>query len=341
MLENWRFAGGVRMSTLFRMTYVVKHFATPKGMVRAVNGVSLEIAPGETLGLVGESGCGKSTLARLAVRIWRPDSGDIELDGVSIANLRGDELRSHRAKIQMVFQDPFASLNPRASIARIIEEPLIVHRRGSAAERRERVRFLMSKVGLPAEAGSRLPHEFSGGQRQRVGIARALALLPKLIVCDEPVSALDVSIRAQVINLLADLRETLGVAYLFISHDLAMVQHVADRVAVMYLGKIVEVAERRALWRAPLHPYTRALISAIPEPSVGGAPKVQPMRNVDPPSPLAPPRGCGFSTRCLYARDICRVAVPPMKAIKGGARVVACHLVDEIGQAQFTETHHA
>ena len=310
------------------MADVVKHFRTPEGMVHAVDGVSLEIAPGEVLGLVGESGCGKSSLARLAMRITTPESGTIELDGNDITQLGRSELRPHRAKMQMIFQDPFASLNPRSTVARIIEEPLIVHRRGNAAERRDRVRWLMAKVGLPVEAEHRLPHEFSGGQRQRIGIARALALSPKLIICDEPVSALDVSIRAQVINLLARLRAELGISYLFISHDLSVVEHIADRIAVMYLGKIVEIADRRTLWRKPLHPYTQALLAAVPAPAIGAARRKVPMRNVTPPSPLAPPSGCRFHTRCLYAEERCRVTEPALLPIDGAPRAVACHLVD-------------
>jgi oligopeptide/dipeptide ABC transporter ATP-binding protein len=317
------------------MTDVVKHYRTAGGTVHAVDGVSLTVASGEVLGLVGESGCGKSSLARLAMRITNPDSGTIELDGADITKLGRNELRSHRAKMQMIFQDPFASLNPRTTVARIIEEPLIVHRRGNAAKRRERVHWLMNKVGLPIEAGSRLPHEFSGGQRQRIGIARALALSPKLIVCDEPVSALDVSIRAQVINLLAALRAEFGIGYLFISHDLSVVEHVADRIAVMYLGKIVELADRRTLWRKPLHPYTRALMAAVPMPSVGKTGKTIPMLKVDPPSPLAPPSGCRFRTRCLYAQEICRTAEPALRAVEGSPRFVACHFVDSRGESSF------
>ena len=315
------------MSALFRMTDVVKRFKTPQGLVHAVDGVSLEIQPGEVLGLVGESGCGKSSLARLAMRITTPDAGTIELDGADITGLGRHELRLHRAKMQMVFQDPFASLNPRSTVARIIEEPLIVHGRGTAAERRERVRWLMAKVGLPADAERRLPHEFSGGQRQRIGIARALALSPKLIICDEPVSALDVSIRAQVINLLASLRDELGISYLFISHDLSVVEHIADRIAVMYLGKIVETADRRTLWRQPLHPYAQALMAAVPAPAIGAARRRIPLRDAPPPSPLAPPSGCRFHTRCLQAQDICRAREPPLVPIGSTPRSAACHLV--------------
>jgi oligopeptide/dipeptide ABC transporter ATP-binding protein len=321
------------MTALFRMRDVVKHYRTPRGMVHAVDGVSLDIGAGEVLGLVGESGCGKSSLARLATRIALPDSGTIEFDGADITALGRRALRPHRTKMQMIFQDPLASLNPRTTIARIIEEPLIVHGRGAGAERRARVAWLMAKVGLQLEAGNRLPHELSGGQRQRVGIARALALSPKLIVCDEPVSALDVSIRAQVLNLLDSLRAEFGIGYLFISHDLSVVEHIADRIAVMYLGKIVELADRRTLWRRPLHPYTQALIAAVPEPAAGRKRNRLPMRDVDPPSPLAPPPGCRFHTRCPHAQGICRTAEPPLKPIAGSARSVACHLVDAQGNS--------
>ena len=323
------------MTPLFRMRDVVKHYRTTRGMVHAVDGISFDIGPGEVLGLLGESGCGKSSLARLATRISVPDSGIIEFDGVDITALSRKALRPHRAKIQMIFQDPLASLNPRTTIARIIEEPLIVYGRGGAAKRRERVAWLMAKVGLPIEAGNRLPHEFSGGQRQRVGIARALALSPKLIVCDEPVSALDVSIRAQVLNLLDSLRVEFGISYLFISHDLSVVEHIADRIAVMYLGKIVELADRRTLWRKPMHPYTQALIAAVPEPVAGQERKRLPMRDVDPPSPLAPPPGCRFHTRCLLARDICRITEPPLMPVDGSAGLVACHLVASVGNGSI------
>jgi len=323
------------MTALFRMRDVVKHYRTPRGMVHAVDGVSLDIGAGEVLGLVGESGCGKSSLARLATRIALPDSGNIEFDGADITALGRRALRPHRTKMQMIFQDPLASLNPRTTIARIIEEPLIVHGRGATAERRARVAWLMAKVGLQLEAGNRLPHELSGGQRQRVGIARALALSPKLIVCDEPVSALDVSIRAQVLNLLDSLRAEFGIGYLFISHDLSVVEHIADRIAVMYLGKIVELADRRTLWRRPLHPYTQALIAAVPEPAAGRKRNRLPMRDVDPPSPLAPPPGCRFHTRCPQAQAICRTTEPPLKPIAGSARSVACHLVDAQGNSSI------
>ena len=316
------------MSVLFSMSGIVKHFPTSRGIVHAVDGVDLEIERDEVLGLVGESGCGKSSLARLAVRIYEPDAGRIELDGVDITNLDQAGLRPHRPRVQMIFQDPFASLNPRATVGRILEDPLVVHRRGSPAERRERVQWLMDKVGLRPEAAGRYPHEFSGGQRQRIGIARALALSPDLIICDEPVSALDVSVRAQVINLLDRLRDEFAMSYLFISHDLSVVEHVADRIAVMYLGRIVEFADRRSLWRGPLHPYTRALLASVPPPVAGIPRKAVPMRLVEPPSPLAPPGGCRFHTRCPYAQDVCRTLVPELKTLPGTKRQVACHLVE-------------
>ena len=326
------------MSALFRMSGVVKHFKTPRGLVHAVDGVDLSIARGEVLGLVGESGCGKSSLARLAVRIIEPDEGRIELDGVDISHLGQNEIRPHRPRIQMIFQDPFASLNPRATVGRIIEEPLIVHDRGTPAERRERVASLMDKVGLRPEAAARYPHEFSGGQRQRIGIARALALSPDLIICDEPVSALDVSVRAQVINLLDRLRAEFGMSYLFISHDLSVVEHVADRIAVMYLGRIVEFADRRSLWRRPLHPYTQALLASVPAPIAGAKRAPIPLRVVEPPSPLAPPKGCRFHTRCPYAQDICQIETPELKSLQGTAHQVACHFVGADGESRLQAT---
>ncbi len=255
------------MSTpLLRVSGLSKRYASDGRVVQAVDGVDLCIARGETLGLVGESGCGKSTLGKLILRLLDPDTGSIEFEGVDLTRLTPAELRPYRPGLQMIFQDPYASLNPRMTVNQILEEPMIVHRRGNAGERRDRVRWLMDRVGLGSDAASRYPHEFSGGQRQRIGVARALALEPKLIVCDEPVSALDVSIRAQVINLLDELRAELGISYLFISHDLSVVQHVADRIAVMHFGKIVETADRATLWRSPAHPYTRALIDAVPIP---------------------------------------------------------------------------
>ena len=249
---------------LLRVDDLTKHFQTPSGTVHALDGVTLEVAPGETLGLVGESGCGKSTLGKTLVRLYEPDSGHVELMGTDISHLGPAAMRPLRRQMQMIFQDPFASLNPRATVARILEEPMMVHRTLGRAERKERVAALMQRVGLRPEQGARLPHEFSGGQRQRIGIARALALSPKLVICDEPVSALDVSVRAQVLNLLADLRDEMGLAYLFISHDLSVVRHIADRIAVMYLGRIVEVGPAYEVWSIPLHPYTQAMLSAVP-----------------------------------------------------------------------------
>jgi peptide/nickel transport system ATP-binding protein len=260
--------------SLLQVTGLVKHFTTPQQTVRAVDGVDLSIEPGETLGLVGESGCGKSTLGKLILRLIDADTGSIAFEGVDLARLSQRALRPYRPRLQMIFQDPYASLNPRMTIAAALEEPLAVYRRGDARERRERVRWLLDRVSLPADAARRYPHEFSGGQRQRIGIARALALEPKLIVCDEPVSALDVTVRAQILNLLARLRDELAISYLFISHDLSIVQHLADRIAVMQSGKIVETARRDTIWRTPTHPYTKSLIAAvpIPDPQRRGAP---------------------------------------------------------------------
>ena len=251
---------------LLKIVGLTKQFVTPGRVVRAVDGVDLTIAAGETLGLVGESGCGKSTLGKLVLRLIDSDTGSIAFEGTDLARLSQHALRHYRPRLQIIFQDPYASLNPRMTVGQTLEEPLAVYRRGGAAERRERVRWLMDRVGLAPDAAARYPHEFSGGQRQRVGIARALALEPRLIVCDEPVSALDVSIRAQVLNLLARLRDELGIAYLFISHDLSIVQHLADRVAVMHGGRIVETAPRDTIWRAPAHAYTKSLIASVPIP---------------------------------------------------------------------------
>jgi ABC-type oligopeptide transport system ATPase subunit len=251
---------------LLRIEGLVKHFASGGRAVRAVDGVDLAVNEGETLGLVGESGCGKTTLGKLVLRLIEPDAGKIEFEGRDIARLGPRRLLPIRPRLQMIFQDPYASLHPRMMVWQMLEEPLIVHRRGDRAARRERVRWLMDRVGLPPGTAGRYPHEFSGGQRQRIGIARALALEPRLIVCDEPVSALDVSVRAQIVNLLDRLRRELGVSYLFISHDLSIVQHVADRIAVMCFGKIVETADRAQLWHHARHPYTRSLIAAVPIP---------------------------------------------------------------------------
>jgi oligopeptide/dipeptide ABC transporter ATP-binding protein len=309
---------------LLEVADLCMHFPVRGGTVRAVDGVSLSLRAGETLGLVGESGCGKSTLGRTILRLNRPTAGSIRLQGTEIATLSRAQLRPLRPRLQMIFQDPNASLNPRLTVGRILEEPLIVHRRGDAAERRERVLWLARRVGLRPDALSRHPHEFSGGQRQRIGIARALALEPRLVICDEPVSALDVSVRAQVINLLTELQEELGLAYLFVSHDLSVVEHVSHRIAVMYLGRIVETADRATLWTRALHPYTRALMAAIPRPDPSARRPAGTLLEGDPPSPLAPPSGCALRTRCPYATQTCAQRVPELRELQPG-HLVACH----------------
>ena len=312
---------------ILSLSEVKMHFPVRGGRVRAVDGVSLDIAPGETVGLVGESGCGKSTLGKVAMRLLAPTSGSIRLDGKEIADMSRSALRPLRPKMQMIFQDPYASLNPRLSVGRILEEPLVVHKRGSPAQRRERIEWLIAKVGLRADALRRHPHEFSGGQRQRIGIARALALEPGLVICDEPVSALDVSVRAQVINLLIDLQRELGLAYLFISHDLSVVEHVSNRIAVMYLGRIVELADRLTLWTNPQHPYTRALMAAVPNPDPTTAGRERQLKLVgDLPSPMNPPSGCRFRTRCPWAIDSCATSEPELRTTQPG-HLVACHRV--------------
>ena len=312
---------------------LTKHFPVERGIlrrpvawVRAVDGVDFAIAPGETLCLVGESGCGKSTVARLVLRLTEPSSGAIRLGGTDITALSEAEMAPWRRRVQMVFQDPYASLNPRLRVGQIVAEPLENFERLSAAERADRVGAILARVGLRPEAATRYPFEFSGGQRQRLGIARALALRPDLIVADEPVSALDVSGQAQVLNLLMDLQEEFGLAFLFVSHDLAVVEHIGHRIAVMYLGKIVEIGPKDEVLSAPKHPYTQALIAAAPVPD----PRARRERLVlegDVPSPLNPPPGCRFHTRCPFALPRCREEEPLLKTV-GAGQSAACHLLD-------------
>lgn len=294
------------------------------GQVRAVDGVSFTLKRGETLGLVGESGCGKTTVGRSILRLIEPTSGQIIFNGHDMLQLEREKLRKIRASLQIIFQDPFSSLDPRMNIGQIIAEPIRNHLNISRVEVRDRVAYLMERVGLHPEQMGRYPHEFSGGQRQRIGIARALALNPLAIVCDEPVSALDVSIQAQVINLLAQLQEQMNLSYLFIAHDLSVVEHISDRVAVMYLGRIVELATDKALYQNPLHPYSRALLSAVPIPD----PEVQRKKILlqgDVPSPMSPPAGCTFHTRCPESKAVCSRQEPPLQDA-GDGHWVACHL---------------
>ncbi|MFY0692078.1 MAG: ATP-binding cassette domain-containing protein [Paracoccaceae bacterium] len=296
------------------------------GEVKAVDGISFEIVEGETLGLVGESGCGKSTVGRAILRLYEATDGEVIIDGREIAHADPEELRKMRPTMQMIFQDPQASLNPRMTVRDIIAEPLREHLTLSNGEMTDRVHELMDQVGLNRDFADRYPHEFSGGQRQRIGIARALALNPKFIVCDEPIAALDVSIQAQVVNLLEELQDSLGLTYLFISHDLSMVRHIADRVAVMYLGQIAELAPRDALYEKPLHPYTEALLSAVPEPNPTIAAKTERIiLTGDVPSPSNPPTGCNFCTRCPKVMEICTRETPTFHEQEPG-RFVACHL---------------
>jgi oligopeptide/dipeptide ABC transporter ATP-binding protein len=318
---------------LLRVDHVKKYFPIRKGVlqhevgrVHAVDDVSFDLRSGETLGLVGESGCGKSTLARCIARIYELTSGSITFDGRDISRLSRRRLRPVRRGMQMVFQDPYASLNPRKRVGTIIADPLRIHRRGNRDEIKRQVRQLLELVGLSPEHVNRYPHEFSGGQRQRIGVARALALHPKMIIADEPVSALDVSIRAQVINLLDDLQDELSLTYLFIAHDLGVVRHVSDRIAVMYLGKIVEVSPAEELYQRPVHPYTEALLSAVPIPD----PDLSEQREHivlegDVPSPVAPPPGCRFHPRCRYATDICSQEEPPLVEHGSPDHIAACH----------------
>jgi oligopeptide/dipeptide ABC transporter ATP-binding protein len=325
------------MSTLLKVENLRKAFkvsanrpGAAKQSLKAVDGVSFEIKSGETLGLVGESGCGKSTTGKLLLRLIEPDSGTIQFDGRDVVGMRHRELTAIRRDMQMIFQDPYSSLNPRMRVGEIIGEPLVVHSLAKGRAIKEQALTLMQKVGLAPEHYDRYPHEFSGGQRQRIGIARTLAVRPRLIVADEPVSALDLSIQAQIVNLLKDLQEEFGLTYLFISHDLGIIEHVCDRVAVMYLGRIVEIATAEQLYHQPCHPYTEALLNAVPIPDPQRVRKHQVLSG-EVPSPIDPPDGCHFHPRCPYAQEICRKEYPALTDHAEGHQS-ACHFSGEVGR---------
>ena len=325
----------VNSETLLRVDDLVMHFPIYRGVfqrqvgaVRAVDGVSFEVKRGETLGLVGESGCGKSTTGRTILQLYKPTAGSVNFDGVDLVALKGESMRHMRRKIQMIFQDPYASLNPRMTVEQLVGEPLIVHNVATGEEIKQRVAHLLDLVKLNPAFGSRYPHEFSGGQRQRIGVARAQALQPSFVICDEPISALDVSIQAQVVNLLEELQEQFNLTYLFIAHDLSMVKHISDRVAVMYLGVIVELASRDELYSKPLHPYTQALLSAVPIPDpVADAKRQRTILKGDVPSPVNPPSGCRFRTRCPIAQEVCSQSRPEFREIRPG-HFVACFFAE-------------
>ncbi|WP_144461338.1 ABC transporter ATP-binding protein [Siminovitchia fortis] len=311
-------------SPLIQVKDLKKYFTVGDKKLKAVDGLNLDIYPGETVGLVGESGCGKSTAGRTIIRLYEPTSGEVLYNGKNIYGNNEREMSKLRREIQMVFQDPYASLNPRMTVEEIIGEPFAIHHALGGKKKKERIKELLRLVGLNTDHISRFPHEFSGGQRQRIGIARALALDPKFIVCDEPISALDVSIQAQVVNLLKDLQRKMGLTYLFIAHDLSMVKYISDRILVMYLGKMVELADSEELYEDPLHPYTKALLSSVPIPD----PELRRERIIlkgDVPSPIDPPSGCVFRTRCPAAMDVCAKAVPEWQEVKPG-HFTACHL---------------